>query len=457
MTGDLEAWLDAQESRSRRALAASVSPTGFRHERREFGQNITAAPGSVLASRHRARWDPAPDYAYHWVRDAGVVMRLAPLLARQDSERWRRKMTEYIRFSLRIATRPGPPRNPLRATTRPEFRKFLRPDAELAGLTADRLLGEPRANIDGSVDAERWSRPQHDGPALRALSCLTWEDESPELRELLSLDLGYTLRHAGEACVGPWEEEGEYDRHGFTLLAQRAAIRAGIRRGRLTSSDDATIRALGQIEHALSRLWSEDAACIRARAAGPQESDAAIILGVLLDDDAEAMFGPTDRHVLATATWLRDWSSGAFPVNAGSAAQAIGRNPSDRFFGGNPWLPTTLAFAEFYFRLARDVLSDLPADAVASVAQFLDCVTVPGLAPAPPQGRAPLATRLVAEGEGFLATVRRLAPADGRLPEQVDKLTGQPTSCPDLTWSHAALVAALEERRRARSRRSAGG
>jgi len=451
-TEALERWIDAQEAASRAALSASVSASAFRHERPEFGQSVVAAPGSVIASLHRARWDPAPDYAYHWVRDAGVVMRLAPALAARDPEGWTRRMADHVAFSLHIATRPGPAANPLRPRTVAGVARFLRPDADLQALSGDRLLGEPRANIDGTADAEHWARPQFDGPALRALACLGWEGDSPQgMAALIGLDLCFTWRHAAEPCIGPWEEEEEVDLHAFTLLAQRAALRSGMAAGHLSDGAGSTTAALTGIEAALEGLWSPAAGCLRARAGRAGASDAAVILGVLLDAGNPTSFGLADPRVLATVSWLRGWSERSFPVNASVGAPMIGRGPDDRYFGGNPWLPTTLGFAEFHYALARHVLGAEP-EAVRVVAEYLARTRDT----APVAGIATLARGLMAEGDAFLETVQRFAPVDGRLPEQIDRQTGAPRSCPDLTWSHAALVSAIEARRRALTAIGAG-
>ncbi|MDT8345294.1 MAG: hypothetical protein RQ752_12800, partial [Thermohalobaculum sp.] len=182
--------------------------------------------------------------------------------------------------------------------------------------------------------------------------------------------------------------------------------------------------------------------CLRGRAGGP--GDAAVLLGVLLQPPGAATFGPADPRVLASILWLCDWSAAAFPVNAGGAP-AIGRGPGDRFFGGNPWLPTTLGMAEIHFALAGDVLDRGGLARSPQAERFLarlGAVVDTGA----------LARGLIGRGEAFLATVRRHAPGDGRLPEQIDRASGAPTSCPDLTWSHAALLAALDAREAARRR-----
>ncbi|MCL5778676.1 glycoside hydrolase family 15 protein [Limibaculum sp. FT325] len=448
----LDRWLEAQARASREAMRLSVSPENFRHERAEFGQQIVAAPGSVVASRHRARWDPMPDYAWHWVRDAAVVMRLAPMLAVREPSSWQERMRDHAAFSLRIATQPGPAANPLRATTLPRFRRFLRPDAELAALAGPVLLGEPRANLDGSVDAERWSRPQHDGPALRALSFMAMGAARGVAGDrLLALDLAYTVAQAAAPCVGPWEEEGENGLHAFTLMAQRAALRAACDSGVLTEA--ATQAPLARIEAALGGLADPASGVIRASSiAAPGASDAAVILGALIAGDWGDAFGPADPRLLATAAWLVEWSARRFPVWS-AAFPVIGRGPADRFFGGNPWIPTTLGMAEFHFALAGSVLTGqaLPADASRSLGAFLgdDAAARSG-------DRGAAAARIVIEGERYLAAVRHHAPPDGRLPEQIDGTTGAPASCPDLTWSHAALISAVESRRTVRARLAGG-
>src|SRR5262249_14400356 len=151
------------------------------------------AVGSVLASPAIADWDPEPDYFFHWVRDSAIAMRsVAELMedASTDAEqrRWRSHFQDFVRFSLVLSELKGAQfleRSHHRQATQRDARNFLRPESGIRALTGDRLLGEPRFNPDGTIDILRWSRPQYDGTALRALACLRYLDAGgPRMEEL---------------------------------------------------------------------------------------------------------------------------------------------------------------------------------------------------------------------------------------------------------------------------------
>ncbi|MEM8852639.1 MAG: glycoside hydrolase family 15 protein, partial [Pseudomonadota bacterium] len=160
--------------------------------------------------------------------------------------------------------------------------------------------------------------------------------------------------------------------------------------------------------------------------AGSQDTDASTVLGALLVAPPDAPFGVSDPRIAATAEHIEAWSRRAFPI-ATEGRPLVGRWLGDDYFGGHPWLPTSLGFAEFYFRRA-----EVEASREAAVA----CL-----------GRA----------HGFLEAVRHLVPDAGPLPEQVDRNTGEPVSCRDLSWSHAALIMAAHARRAALRRLEGAG
>ncbi|GAB5375830.1 MAG: glycoside hydrolase family 15 protein [Acuticoccus sp.] len=415
----LGGWLARQEAHSAKALAGVISARALRHHRPGFGVRIAPAAGSVLASPVGALWDPEPDYFYHWVRDAAVVMLAAAHLRPQDPPGWDARFAEYVGFSNAIATRRGPAANPWRATTDGGHARFLRSDAELATLTGDTLLGEPRVNADGTVDCECWSRPQFDGPALRALSCLAWQGAAPaDLPVLVQRDLAHVLAHAAAPSIGPWEDPPAACT-AFTLLAQRAALRRG---GALVPDAEAAGAALSAIETALAALWCDAPGHIRAAdTAPPGVSDAATLLGVLLDPFAPT-FGVGDPRIAATLDHVETWSRAAYPI-AADDAPLVGRWPQDVYFGGNPWLPTTLGLAELRYRMALWLSGDAAAG---------DAFT---------------------RAEAGLMAIARHLPDAGALPEQLDRESGAPASCRDLTWSHAALLSAADARRAALMRR----
>src|SRR5579883_394910 len=226
---ELGAWIEKQARVSAELMERAISATDLRRERAVFGQIVVPARGSVLASPIIADWNPEPDYFFHWVRDSAIVMRTVSELAadaQSDSQRarWTRHFEDFVAFSLALTRLDGRRQVSLRERTQPDFEKFLRPAEEMRALAGDLVLGEPRFNPDGSLDVLRWSRPQYDGPALRALACLQYlaagGRTSASIRELLWRDLDFTARHAGETCIGPWEEAQENAHHYHVALVQ---------------------------------------------------------------------------------------------------------------------------------------------------------------------------------------------------------------------------------------------
>jgi glucoamylase len=421
-------WIASQAQRSIAAMEHAISATNLTRRRENFGQVIVPAKGSVLASPVVADWDPEPDYFFHWLRDSAIVMRVVAALMRDgatehERARWRRHFDDFVTFSLALSKLDGAElvmHGRYRQAARHGFRKFLRPDAEVRTLAGDILLGEPRFNPDGTIDVFRWSRPQYDGPALRALACLHYLNAggppSDALAALLRLDLRFTVRHAGRRCIGPWEEPGQNTHHYYVALVQLGALV----HGRAFADDAGAWNGAEQkLRVALARHWSEPHRVYTAirPAAGDRADDlidAAQMLAVLDADLPDGPHSVLDPRVHETIDAIEDFFAREFTINRGRAAPALGRYKGDRYFGGGAWYPTTLAAAALCYRRARQ----------------------------PGQDRAGLRAR----GEAFMATVRALTPADGALSEQVDRASGAQASARHLTWSYAAFIAAARER-----------
>lgn len=434
----LDAWVARQKAASIAALERAISATHLCRRRERFGQTITPATGSVLASPVFADWDPQPDYFFHWMRDSALVMRtVAELMAdaptAAERARWQRHFADFVRFSLKLVDSDE---GVLLALSRaigacaPIDQKFLRKEAELCALSSDALLGEPRFNPDGTLDIFQWSRPQYDGPALRALAGLRYLQAggapTDELARLLRCDLDFTVVHAGEACIGPWEEPEQHANHYYVELVQLAALvhgRAWVEEDQTKRWDDAEQR----LRDGLELYWSERHQVLSAiRPAAAEAADDLLDAVTLLAAwDADLQDGPhsaTDPRLEQTQAAIEALFTRDFPINAlRVAAPALGRSRHDRYFGGGAWYPTTLAAAGLYYRRARRQ-----------------------------QARR---AELIEHGDAFMATLRTLTPADGTLSEQIDRATGAPASASHLTWSYAAFVSTARERSLALSAR----
>jgi glucoamylase len=435
-TADLGAWIADQARLSAGALEGAISATHLVRRREAFGQVVVPAKGSVLASPVIADWDPEPDYFFHWLRDSAIVMRtvaglMADAVDAVERDYWRGHFEDFVRFSLALSRLDGAAileASRHRAATPRGFRRFLRPDREIRALVGDRLLGEPRFNPDGTIDILGWSRPQYDGPALRALACLDYlaagGPRTEDVARLLRLDLAFTVRHAGKRCIGPWEESGQNAHHYHVALVQLGALVhgrdwAGDAMGQWRTAED-------RLRSGLDRHWSQPHGVYMAIRDAPGSSgddliDAAQLLAVL---DADLPAGPhsvQDPRVQATQAAIEGMFRRELPINRalpGGRGPALGRSRGDRYFGGGAWYPTTLAAAGLCYRLAQCPGQDRDA--------------------------------LVRRGDAFMATVRDLTPLDGALSEQVDRATGAQTSARHLTWSYAAFISTARLRAQAR-------
>jgi glucoamylase len=160
-----------------------------------------------------------------------------------------------------------------------------------------------------------------------------------------------------------------------------------------------------------------------------------------------------------------------YPINWDrSGAVLIGRYPEDRYpghpgprTGGNPWVLTTHAFAEFYYRVARDLGVTRPV-AVNRLNRefFLSALCDSAASKRLPDGTIlsrsdpqllALRQAIVHKGDGFLHAVRERV-ADrlfdsgqtGGLPEQIHRTTGRPHGAKHLTWSYASYMSARRAR-----------
>ncbi len=393
-------------------------------------------PGSIIAARTRV----SPNYYYHWIRDAGLV--IEALVERYQSSNnsnekssIRRKVFEYLEFS-----------------------KTIQNIKTLSG------LGEPKVNVDGTSFNDEWGRPQNDSPALRAISLisLTKRLDQPDMRQLIrdhlydsklpsnsviKRDLEYIAHQWRNPSWDIWEEVS--GAHFYTRMVQRRALLDGAQLASLMGDGGAAAfyrHEAHVIELSLHKFWDKKLGYIRVTLTdGPYAKDnsgldnkhsgldIAVILGLLHGSRNDGFMRFNDPRVLATlerieTTFAKQYSINQRPDFPGVA---IGRYPEDAFSGadrsgGNPWVLATLAMAEAYYRAAEE----------------LKLKVFKG-------GDQSTALKFIAKGDAFVARVKLHSHADGSLNEQMDRTSGYMHSVSDLTWSYAAVLTAHAARERA--------
>jgi glucoamylase len=333
-----------------------------------------------------------------------------------------------------------------------DYARFSRANQLVTTLTG---LGEPKFMVNGEAFNGPWARPQTDGPALRASTLIRWahtlldRGEAATVRDwlysssipantVIKADLEYVAGHWQEPTNDLWEEQ-KAD-HFYTRMVQWKALAEGAALAdRLNDGGAAAWYRLQaqQISESLSAFLGSgqvNASINWVEGVDFKKSnlDIAVVLAVLHTNG-----GPwplSEPHVRATFDKLVERFAALYSINQRKEAPgtALGRYPEDLytgadFSGGNPWVLTTLAGAEFNFRLAK-------AQALLARNQRNQ------------RGARAAALALLRAGDLFLERVKYHASADGSFSEQFDRNTGFMTSARDLTWSYAAFLTAYWSR-----------
>ncbi len=400
----LERWIAREWDHAAEMMLKSISATDVVKERARFGQVIVPKPGSVVASPVLAAYDPEPDYFFHWYRDSALVMDALRLL-KSDLPQAEQLFQDFVHFSRALDTLDGRSLPPdWRDAVHPEFRRFLRTDAGQAHGAA--IQADTRVNPDGSLDITDWPRPQHDGPALRALCLMRWGAQG-EAADLLRRDLAFVLAHARLPCFDIWEEEKGL--HAYTLRVSAAALEMGAA-WLLAHGDAALAQRCGEearlLDTALDDFWMAERAHMRSRFVEGGAPEKLLDMSVILGANHAKVLGPRYGQTLARLAELFDSTYAINRKRPSSRAPALGRYQGDHYYSGGAYYFTTLAAAEFHYRAGdRD------------------------------------------RGNAYLETVRAFTPENGDLSEQFDQNSGAQTSARHLAWSYAAFLTAVAARR----------
>lgn len=429
-------WLKLQEQISITQMLQNISPEG-------------AAPGVVIASPSRQ----SPDYRYHWIRDASLVIDVVVNRYAKDVSH------EIINFNL------------IRDFILLSRNQQIEPSAE--------GLGEPRFLPNGKVDTIKWARPQFDGPALRALTLIHFlnlfsknslSKENEELKsialDVIRTDIDFVINNWRKPCFDLWEElRGQ---HFYTQAIQASAMAAAAeffnKNGNAPLASRLDQEVL-KVEHELDKYWDHKKRYIVAslnREDHPQIADykdenldTSVILAAIHSHMNRRILSFTDDRLLATAYALERAFAKEYAINHSETALAIGRFTDDVYFGGNPWYVTTAAFAELYYRVAQAITKNgeirVTKNNIGFFQSALDKSQTYKLKPGIKisnfsfLGRR-LINNLNRKGDTFLSVIRKYASDQGKMSEQFDRDAGVPVSAYDLTWSYASFLSAIRVR-----------
>ncbi|PZR85046.1 MAG: glucan 1,4-alpha-glucosidase [Hyphomicrobiales bacterium] len=457
-------------------MLRAISATHLVKERPGFGQTIRPARGSILASTAIGSWDPDPDYFFHWLRDSALVIDALRHLIIDGNHAGEAlvRFKEFVAFSLSLNRLDGDDflrlAGDFRKNIEPFFLQYVRDDNDICAIVGDRVLGEPRFNPNASLDISKWSRPQHDGPALRALALMRfWPLDALDgqarasMRALILTDLCFIVRHWREPCFDIWEEE--LGHHYSTRLIHHAALADGASWMEEAVEDEPpraqTCRdAAQEIAKSLDEYWCPEKGFYVSRrgvenGVSGKELDFATILAVIHAARAEGAHSILDPRVMATLARLEELFDASYAINRHrpeTRGPAMGRYAGDRYFSGGAYYFSTLGAAEFYYALAEAVAgAEVPV--TADNKEFLlrlgaadDSLALP---PPTLEHRNRRFEALLRRGDQFMVTVAAYTPACGELSEQFDQATGVQTSAKSLAWSHAALITAFARRKAA--------
>jgi glucoamylase len=386
--GIKDEWLDKQRQIALERIKMNISPSDGRR-------------GAVLASPSRKD----PDYYYHWVRDAALVMdiwmrqlegRMTPFLRRHELESM---MWDFVDFTV------------------------INQASE--SLTS---LGEPKYYVSGQAYLGPWGRPQNDGPALRASVLMRFANylekmgHEKEVRDhlwpVIQQDLTYVGREIHKPSFDLWEEI-KADNF-YTRLTGRAALRSGAvfsaqmgdHAGAAWLNTQADLAQALAEQHLGEKYGVIFENIHRTEGIDYKHSglDIATVLAVLHTQE-QPWLSIDDARLAGTVDALEDKFYQQYPINQmfPELGAAFGRYPEDRYYDGNPWFLTTLAVAEYYYLRGN-----------------------------------------IARGDKYMARAKFHADQEGRMAEQINRFSGYMLSAHDLTWSYAAFLTAYEARKQAK-------
>jgi glucoamylase len=435
LASDFDDWVSYQTSRSTLFLSQNVNPSESR-------------PGSVAEAKASGR-DSA---VRHDVRVASLALiQLLPLTVGSERAKWQRVMHDHFLFTRQIQNS--------------------------SPLSGD-ALGEPVFSLRATPLNKEYKFPHLEAAALRAVLFSDWAQilirrggqdyvnqylfDLEDPRTPLVRDLNYISSQWATPSFDLWGEV--VGRHFFQLLVQRRALMKGLELARLNSVDVETWKnAVADIEKSLVGFWNGRwITPTQEQSLGPVkglELDSSVLLAALYASDfKDGFFAPWDDRVLASVPQFFRRFHVLYPINQepGLPGVAWGRYPEEGIERGraaHPWIVSTLASAEFFYRLGahwrltrRIEISEINLSFFQMVAPDEWWHKGQVIVPETFEWDA-IMSRLKSWGDSQLARVSaHMDRASGELREQFHRRDGQSLGASHSTWSHLSFLSASKAR-----------
>lgn len=430
---NLEEWITWTQPISTRKMLENISPPN-------------TVKGVVVASPSKDN----PDYYYHWVRDAGLVMDvIVSLYARAEGETkeyYRNRLLDFVDFSIRNQKTPN----------------------KSGG------VGEPKFLVSGDAFNGDWGRPQNDSPAVRAIALIRWarillmEGNYHLVQQklytggwdsVIKTDLEYLSHHWQNTCYDLWEEIRGH--HFFTRMVQRRALLDGADLAAQLGDGGAAFwyrEQANRISTEILKHWNGRFLVSTLNRDGGidyKESgiDSSVILGVLHGKRHDAFMTYADDRVMATAHQIEEVFQNHYLINQkGHRGTATGRYPEDRYngyfsggTGGNPWFINTNAMAQYFYELSKELEEGRSFRITNSNRSLIRSLWHQPTLPDHFKGHElrDLAKVAKKRGDDYLSCTQFHMAEDGSLSEQMNRDTGYMQGAHDLTWSYASLLTSL--------------
>jgi glucoamylase len=444
LVGATSLQLTSRQSNDIDNFVLKESPIAFQGILNNIGANGSqvrgASSGIVVASPSTQD----PDYFFTWTRDSALTLKFLVDSYIHGNIGLGSLIQEYILAQARLQTVDN-----------------------LSGTFASgNGLGDPKYYTNETAFLGNWGRPQHDGPALRAIAMIAYSkiimtasgDNKAIAHDVIwpivRNDLNYVAQYWNQTGFDLWEEV-----NGSSFFTTAVQYRALIEGAKFAQSVDETCEGCtSQAPNALCLLqsyWNGTSITSNINLQGDNRRSGldcnSILTSInMYDPDSgctDSTFQPCSSRALSNHKAVVDSFRGdLYNVNSNlgpGAAAAVGRYAEDVYYEGNPWYLCTLAAAEQLYSAANQwnatgsiVVDNLNADFFGDLGSNV----ANGNYTAGSPEFTSLITAVRGYADGFVGVIQKYAPENGALAEQFSRRNGTAVSARDLTWSYASFL-----------------